>query len=226
MRELYKDVNAEFIVVSFKEAEIIKILCNVFHALKVVFGNEVGRFCEAYGMDGKRVMQILCRDKKLNISDKYLIPGFAFGGSCLPKDLRSFEYMAKEKNIQMPVIFNIEESNEKHITSAIKRIESLKSKKLGFIGLSFKSGTDDLRESPYVRLVEYFIGKGYSIKIYDENVSLAKLFGSNKTYIEKEIPHISSLLVSDLNELDKCDIIVLNRDIDKKFKAEYIIDLR
>jgi len=229
MKEFYKDINAEFIITSFKEAEILKVLCNVFHTLKIVFGNEVGRFCEAYNIDGKRVMELICKDKKLNISEKYLTPGFAYGGSCLPKDLRSFKYLSKIKNTEIPMISNIETSNEAHIQDVIKKIESCKIKDISFIGLSFKSGTDDLRESPTVKLVEYFIGKGYNIKIYDPYVELSKLIGSNKRYIEKEIPHISQLLCSSLEETFKNNLIVITRDEDfEKHITEkhQIIDLR
>ena len=225
MKEFYSDVKADFYVVPFNEAEILKVVCNVFHALKIVFSNEIGRFCEAYNIDGKRVMDLIVKDKKLNISEKYMKPGFAFGGSCLPKDLRSLQFMVHKKFLDMPLLSSIDKSNDAHIHSAIKKIESFQSKKLGIVGLSFKAGTDDLRESPYVTLVEHFIGKGYDIKIFDKNVSLAKLVGANKKYIEKAIPHISSLLVDNIDELDDRDIIVLNHSITKEF-SKNVVDLR
>ncbi len=226
MKEFYKGIKSEFIVAPFQEAETVKMLCNVFHAYKIVFANEVGRFSEAYGVSGKRLMSLLCRDKKLNISSKYLIPGFAYGGSCLPKDLRNLQYLARKKDLDLPVINSLDISNEKHIHNAIRKIESFDVRSVGFVGLSFKPGTDDLRESPQVRLVEYFIGKGYDVKIFDKDVSLAKLMGANKAYIEKEIPHISSLLVDRLDELDECKTIVLNRNVKKDFSNRNVVDLR
>ena len=171
-------------------------------------------------------MQIFCQDDRLNVSKRYLQPGFAYGGSCLPKDLRSLERMARLANVSLPVISHIAQSNEEQIAHSIRRIESYKTKKIGMVGLSFKPDTDDLRESPYVRLVEYFIGKGYDLKIYDKDVSLAKLMGANKEYIEREIPHISSLLVPNLDDLDDRELIVLNRTVEKEFAGKYIVDLR
>jgi GDP-mannose 6-dehydrogenase len=229
MRELYKGINGEFISTSFKEAEILKMVNNAFHALKVTFANEIGRFCEVYNIDGKKVMDLVKKDKKLNISEKYLTPGFAYGGSCLPKDLRSFIHLAKGKNIKIPLITSLELSNEEHVQHAIKNIEKSGSRKIGVVGLSFKPGTDDLRESPYVKLVEYLIGKGYDLKIYDPNVSVAKLVGANKSYIEKEIPHISKLLTSDIKEVMKHNLIILNHTYDIKPYLEdrhTVIDLR
>jgi len=225
IKKIYEDINHQVIFLKFEEAETIKIICNVFHALKVVFANEIGRFCETLGINGKKIMNILCQDNKLNISKAYLKPGFAFGGSCLPKELRVFNYLAKIKDIEIPVISQIEVSNHKHIEYYIRKIQSYKKKKLGFIGLSFKEGTDDIRESPYLLLVEYFIGKGYDIKIYDEYINLGKLMGTNKEYLENEIPHISSLFVYDLNELNECEIIISRQKTDEKFNDKIIINL-
>ncbi len=229
MKKYYSPIEAEFIETDFRTAESIKMINNVFHAYKVVFANEVKRFSEPYGLDANKIMDIVCKDKKQNISPMYLKPGFAFGGSCLPKDLRSMKYMSKIKDVKIPVINNIEESNSEHLKGAIELIKSQKKKSIGFIGLSFKSGTDDLRESPYVELVEFCIGKGYKVMIYDPLVNHEKLLGANKAFIEKEIPHVSKLLKDNLKEVFKCDIIVQNHDINIKryLKDKHIhIDLR
>lgn len=226
IRELYQGTDGKLILTNFRVAETLKVFCNIFHALKISFANEIGRFCTASGIDGQELIQIFCQDNRLNISSKYLTPGFAYGGSCLPKDLRSLERMARLANVSLPVISHISQSNEEQIAHAIRRIESCKTKNMGMVGLSFKPDTDDLRESPHVRLVEYFIGKGYDLKIYDKDVSLAKLMGANKEYIEREIPHISSLLVPNLNDLDDRELIVLNRTVEKEFAGKYVVDLR
>lgn len=225
IRKIYEDITQDIIFLQFEEAEIIKIISNVFHALKVVFANEIGRFCDTFEINGKRVMEIFSQDNKLNISKTYLKPGFAFGGSCLPKELRSFNHLAKINDIKIPVISQIEVSNRKHIEYYINIIESYKKNKLGFIGLSFKKGTDDMRESPYLLLVEYFIGKGYDLKIYDEDIILGKLMGTNKAYLEKEIPHISSLLVNNLKDLDDCEILITRNKMSEEFIDKIIITL-
>jgi len=165
IRELYQGTDGKLILTNFRIAETLKVFCNIFHALKISFANEIGRFCTASGIDGNELMQIFCQDDRLNVSKRYLQPGFAYGGSCLPKDLRSLERMARLANVSLPVISHIAQSNEEQIAHSIRRIESYKTKKIGMVGLSFKPDTDDLRESPYVRLVEYFIGKGYDPKV-------------------------------------------------------------
>jgi GDP-mannose 6-dehydrogenase len=212
LRELYKDISSEFIVTDYKTAEMLKVINNVFRALKVTFSNEVARFSEAHGMDGKEIMRLVCKDTKQNISSKYLMPGHAYGGSCLPKDLRGLVYLAKQKNMVLPVIENIAMSNNQHIDSVIKKIKEHGSKKIGFVGLSFKTGTDDLRESPSLRLVEHFIGKGYDIKVFDPHVQLSRLLGANKDYLEQELPQISSLLVNEASEFSDRDLIIYNRE--------------
>lgn len=225
IKRIYEDISKEITFVNYKEAETIKLLSNVFHALKISFANEVGRFCSKFNIDAKKVMSVLCKDTQLNISDAYLKPGFAFGGSCLPKDLRSFIYLAKINDVNIPMISNIINSNEKHIKHYIDKIQSYGKKNLGFVGLSFKQGTDDLRESPYLRLVEYFIGKGYDIKIYDKDIILSRLMGKNKEFLEEKIPHINSLIVDNIQELKDRDIIVSNREIWDHFNNKIIINL-
>ncbi len=198
VRELFKALPGEFIVTSTRNAEMMKLACNAFHAMKVSFANEVGRLGRSLGVDARAVMDLLCRDTSLNISPAYLRPGFAFGGSCLPKDLRALLYMAKRNDVELPLLKGIADSNVDHIDHALTLIRASGNRKVGMIGLSFKAGTDDLRESPLVTLAEQLIGKGYELKIYDPAVSLARLIGANKRYIQQTIPHIESLLTDDL----------------------------
>jgi GDP-mannose 6-dehydrogenase len=180
---------------------MVKYADNAFHALKVVFGNEIGALCKALGIDSHEVMRIFCQDRKLNISPAYLMPGFAYGGSCLPKDLRALIHLARSHDLESPVLGNIARSNELHIGRVAELVQSLGRREVGLLGLSFKPGTDDLRESPLVELVERLIGKGARVRIYDEFVSLARLRGGNKAYIEQKLPHISELLSEDLQDV-------------------------
>jgi GDP-mannose 6-dehydrogenase len=207
---LYADVAASVEWTSFEVAEMLKYACNSFHALKITFANEMGSLCKGLGIDSHRVMELFTRDEKLNISKAYLTPGFAFGGSCLPKDLRALLYKSKELDIESPLLSSVLASNQLHIQRLIDRILATKQKKIGILGLSFKAGTDDLRDSPTVILVESLLGKGCHIKIYDSEVSLAKIFGANKAYIEQEIAHISSLMCSRIEEIiEESDVIVV-----------------
>ena len=208
--EIYDFLDAPLVRTDIKTAEMIKYANNAFHALKVAFGNEIGTICKGMGIDGHQVMDIFCMDNKLNLSSYYLKPGFAFGGSCLPKDLRALQYHAKQNDADVPVIDSILESNRLHIERAVQKILQSGKKKIGILGLSFKAGTDDLRESPLVIMTETLIGKGFDIKIYDKNVSLARLVGANKEYIEKGIPHISSLMWQDMDEvISHGDLVII-----------------
>lgn len=210
---LYSKVHAEVHVTSIEAAELIKYVCNAFHALKIAFANEVGNFSQAVGVDSFEVMRLVCKDTKLNISPRYLRPGFAFGGSCLPKDMRALLYEAREHDIELPVLRAVLESNRLQIARVIDRVLSYRRKKVTMLGLSFKAGTDDLRESPLVSLAEAMIGKGLDLRIYDSSVSLARLVGANRSYIEHEIPHISSLLMTDLRcAVEHGDIIVIGNN--------------
>ncbi|MCX7626113.1 MAG: UDP-glucose/GDP-mannose dehydrogenase family protein [Candidatus Sumerlaeaceae bacterium] len=214
LRELYAPVGAEFIAVEPRVAEMLKYVNNSFHALKVAFANEIGEICKSMGIDSHTVMELFMRDTKLNISPAYFRPGYAYGGSCLPKDLSALAYQAQQLDLPVPVLRNIQESNRRHIEFGIRLIQRTGKKKIGLLGLSFKEGTDDLRESPLVVLVETLLGKGYSIKIYDRNVNLAKLMGANKAYIEKQIPHISQLFVASLDDIiaeSEC-VVIGNKD--------------
>ena len=201
VQEMYAFLDAPLVRTDIRTAEMVKYANNTFHGLKVAFANEIGAICKTLNIDSHKVMELFCMDHKLNLSAYYLKPGFAFGGSCLPKDLRAITYQAKIKDVEVPVLQSIMESNFKHIDRAIERIIHSGKKKIGFLGLSFKPGTDDLRESPLVTVIETLIGKGFDIKIYDKNVAVARLFGANREFIEKGIPHISSLMAATLDEV-------------------------
>jgi GDP-mannose 6-dehydrogenase len=207
---LYTKVEADLVTTSIRTAEMIKYASNTWHALKVCFANEVGNLCKRLDIDSHEVMDIFCRDEKLNLSSYYMKPGFAFGGSCLPKDVRAMQYRAKEVDLDMPVIQSILGSNQLQIKHAIDMVVDSGKKRVGLLGFSFKAGTDDLRESPIVILAEALLGKGYSLCIYDKNVSLARLVGANKEYINTQIPHLSSLLSDTVEEvIEKSDVIVV-----------------
>jgi GDP-mannose 6-dehydrogenase len=207
---LYAQVSAEMVTTSIRTAEMIKYASNTWHALKVCFANEVGNLCKRLEIDSHAVMDIFCRDEKLNLSSYYLKPGFAFGGSCLPKDVRAMQYRAKEVDLDMPVIGSILNSNQLQIQQAIEMIADSGSKRIGLLGFSFKAGTDDLRESPIVILAEALLGKGYQLRIYDRNVSIARLVGANRDYINQQIPHLSSLMCETIDEvLDQSDVLVV-----------------
>lgn len=217
--ELYKSMDAPLIRTDIETAEMVKYTDNNWHALKVAFANEIGNISKALGIDGHQVMEIFCQDTKLNLSSYYMKPGFAFGGSCLPKDVRALTYKGKSLDLNLPVLNAIMPSNQRQIEKAIEMITGKNKRKVGILGFAFKAGTDDLRESPIVDVIEYLIGKGYELKLYDKNVSLAALTGANRDYILNHIPHISKLMVADMREvLDFAETLVIGNGAEE-FKS-------
>lgn len=215
---LYNHLPAEIIITDVEVAEIMKYVNNSFHALKIAFANEVGNICTAMKIDSHKVMEIFCTDRELNISSCYLKPGFAYGGSCLPKDLKGLQTLAHDLYVRVPVIESIDKTNELQIARAIELIRNTGKRRIAFLGISFKPGTDDLRSSPAVAIAETLIGKGYDVKIYDKNVNLSKLNGANLDYIDVHIPHLSKLMVNHLGEMiDNVDVIIVNNR-----ESEYI----
>lgn len=211
LASVYKELPCQLIITDTSVAEIMKYVNNSFHALKIAFANEIGNICSEMQIDSHRVMDILCLDKELNISPYYLKPGFAYGGSCLPKDLKGLQTLAHDLYVKVPVIDSIDKTNELQILRAVEKIEELGKRNLAFIGLSFKAGTDDLRNSPAVTMVELLLGKGYDIKIYDRNINLSRLTGTNRAYIDQKIPHLSKLLVNRLDELiDNSEVLIVS----------------
>jgi GDP-mannose 6-dehydrogenase len=209
-KALYDDIDAPLYSTSIRVAEMMKYTSNTWHAVKVVFANEIGNLCKRVGIDSHEVMDIFCRDEKLNLSPYYLKPGFAFGGSCLPKDVRALQYRAREVDLEMPLINSVLGSNHLQIQHALERIIEHGQKRIGILGFSFKAGTDDLRESPMVILAEALLGKGYELCIYDRNVSMARLMGANKEYIEQQIPHLSRHLCDSIEDvITHSDVVVI-----------------
>lgn len=212
--KLYSGLPGPVIRTTLKVAEMVKYSDNSWHALKVGFANEIGNLCKSFEIDAHEVMEIFCRDHKLNISTAYLLPGFAFGGSCLPKDLRALSYRAKMSDLDLPIMKSILESNEKQIARGIQLIMDKGNKRVGVLGFSFKAGTDDLRESPVIEVTERLLGKGYDLRIYDKNVTIARLVGANRDFILNKIPHISKLMVNNIDAvLDHAQTVVIgNKD--------------
>ncbi len=230
--EMYDGINTPIAETSIEIAELIKYVNNSFHALKVSFANEVGNICKKMNIDSHELMNLFCMDKQLNLSSYYLKPGFAFGGSCLPKDLKAFKTMAHDFYLESPVLNSILESNENQKNQALKLVLDRNARNIGILGLSFKKGTDDLRHSPIVELAETLLGKGFSILIYDKNVNISKLSGTNKVYIDKHIPHLSELISDDLDKvIGNSETVIISHDepefkqINTKYPDKHFIDL-
>ena len=199
--DLYAPLGVKPCLVSLRTAEMIKYACNAFHALKISFANEVGALSDKLGIDAHEVMQTLCEDAKLNVSAAYLKPGFAFGGSCLPKDLRALTYRAGQLDLKLPLLQSTLPSNDLHLQRAIQAVLDLPAKRIGVIGLAFKENTDDLRESPVVSLLEQLIGKGRDVKVFDPHIRLEEIYGANRNFILETIPHIGRLLVGNIDQI-------------------------
>ena len=216
LAELYRQLPAPLIRTDLNTAEMIKYVDNCWHALKIGFANEIGNLCDSFGVDAEAVMNIFCQDKKLNISPAYLKPGFAFGGSCLPKDLRAISYQAKVHDLQLPILNAVLPSNEMQIARGVKLVMECGNPRVGVLGFSFKAGTDDLRESPTIEVIERLLGKGYDLRIYDRNVNIAALVGANRDFILNRIPHISRLMVPDIDAVlaHAQTIVIGNHDLE------------
>lgn len=230
LEPIYHNVEAPRVRTSLETAEIVKYADNAFHATKVVFANEIGNICKAHGIDGQEAMEIFCQDTRLNLSPYYLKPGFSFGGSCLPKDVRALLYRAKERDIDSPLLSSLLPSNHQQTQRAITLVERTGRKRVGILGLSFKAGTDDVRESPVVNLIETLVGRGYQVRIFDEHVKPDKLIGANRSFLEREIPHIASLMWGSVdNVLSESDVIViangspLFRDVPQLMREDQIL---
>jgi GDP-mannose 6-dehydrogenase len=207
---LYQKLQAPLIRTDLETAEMVKYVDNSWHALKIGFANEIGNLCKSFTVDSHEVMRIFCQDRKLNISAAYLQPGFAFGGSCLPKDLRALSYQAKMHDLELPILRSILPSNEMQVSRGLQLIMEKGHKRVGILGFSFKAGTDDLRESPLIEVIEHLLGKGYDLRIYDKNVNVASLVGANRDFILNRIPHISRLMVKDVEAvLEHAETVVI-----------------
>ena len=233
VKSIYDHLPAPLVETLIEVAEAVKYTDNAWHAVKVNFANEIGAICDSVGVDGQAVMDVFCKDQKLNISTAYLRPGLAFGGSCLPKDVRALTHLARSMDVDVPMLSNVLAANERQIERALKRVEAHKHKRIGMLGLSFKAGTDDLRESPIVRMVEHLHGKGYDIRIFDPYVSIAAVKGANREYILNMIPHIHKMLTTDFEEfLGHSQTIVIGNQsplfrglLKKTGKGRNIVDL-
>ncbi len=219
LASLYTKLDAPLIRTDIETAEMVKYVDNCWHALKIGYANEIGNLCKSFSIDAHQVMKIFCQDKKLNISSAYLSPGFAFGGSCLPKDLRALSYKAKTNDLHLPILTAILPSNEMQINRGLQLIMEKGHSKIGILGFSFKAGTDDLRESPVIEVIERLLGKGYDVRIYDKNVHLASLVGANRDFILNRIPHISKLMVDDIDSVLKHAQTVVIGNKDPEFES-------
>ena len=218
LRALYQGVGGEIVVTSIRTAEMLKYVNNAFHALKVSFANEVGRWGRMEGVDSHEVMRLFCRDSRLNLGAMYLKPGFAFGGSCLPKDLRALTSRARHHDLELPVIGAIMRSNERHVEEAVQLIERLRRRRVGVLGLSFKAGTDDLRESPILRVVGTLVGKGYSVLLHDPHIDMERVLGANRRFVEDEVPYLPERLKATVAEVVKGSEVIVVANHSREYK--------
>ncbi len=233
LKQLYDGIGGEVVVTPIRAAEMLKYVNNAYHALKVSFANEVGRWARREGVDSHLVMELFCRDTRLNLGRNYLKPGFAFGGSCLPKDLRALHHRARVHDLDLPVVESILRSNDRHVDEAVHLIERLKRRRVGVLGLSFKAETDDLRESPILRVIGTLVGKGYSVLLHDPNIDMARVLGANRAFVEHEVPYLPERLRADLGEVvTHSEIVVVAhgapeyRDVGRRLKAgQVLVDL-
>jgi GDP-mannose 6-dehydrogenase len=226
LAKMYGKLDAPLIRTDLETAEMVKYVDNSWHALKIGFANEIGNLCKSFGIDAHEVMKVFCRDEKLNISPAYLVPGFAFGGSCLPKDLRALAYQAKIQDLELPIISSILVSNEMQVARGVRLIVEKGHRRIGVLGFAFKAGTDDLRESPMIEVIERLIGKGYDLRIYDKNVNIASLVGANRDFILNRIPHISRLMVGGIDAVlsHAQTVVVGNKDPDFENVPQRLLD--
>lgn len=209
-RDIYHGIDAPVVTLGFRSAEMLKYVNNTFHGVKVAFANEIGSICKNAGIDSHEVMDLFCRDTKLNISPAYLKPGFAFGGSCLPKDLRAITDLARRLNLSTPLLSAVLESNQNHVQSALQLIDRTRKKRIGVLGLTFKAGTDDIRESPIVKVVEALVGRGMKVKVHDENIDIARMVGTNREYLERYIPYLPAIIKPTVREVvEDAEVIVV-----------------
>jgi GDP-mannose 6-dehydrogenase len=214
LMRLYEGITGKKVIVKIEVAEVIKLLNNTFHALKVAFGNEIGSICKALGVDTFELFDLFLADTKLNISPAYLKPGFAYGGSCLPKDLKALNLLSYDAYLNNPILSSIEKSNQEQIDRLVRQVEAKGKKNVGVLGISFKDGTDDLRNSPIIEVIERLKGRGYNIKIFDKNVNLSLLIGANKIYIQEKIPHLSEYFITEFSAFIKhLDVVIINGQV-------------
>jgi len=233
LKQLYAGVGGELIVTRIRDAEMLKYVNNAFHALKVAFANEVGRWAKEEGVDSQEVMRLMRRDSKLNLSGAYLSPGFAFGGSCLPKDLRAANSRARRHDLELPVLSGILRSNEVHLAQGVHLIETFRKRRLGFLGLSFKAGTDDLRESPILRVIGALVGKGYDVRLHDPSLDMDRLLGANRRFVEAELPYLFDRLLPEVDKvLAHAEVVIIGnrsaeyRAIGPRIRAgQIVVDL-
>lgn len=213
MQSLYENIEAPRFITTLEAAEMIKYADNAFHAVKITFANEIGHLCKSLGIDSREVMEMFCSDRQLNISPAYLRPGFAFGGSCLPKDVRALIHEARHSDLHLPLLEGLLPSNYEQVERVVRIIERYSPELIGLLGLSFKAGTDDLRESPLVTVAERLLGRGYKLRIHDPNVETARLVGGNRAYVERHLPHLSRVMVSSLEDFSACDVVVIGHPL-------------